>query len=96
MKNRVFFFLNFWCISATVIMFFHFSTHSHGLTWILSHDINKMGGRIRATSDGAEAALTLLHPLKKPYWNVSEDGICYGCNFESTLLKSFTGIKNLL
>ena len=77
-------------------MFFHFSTHSHGLTWILSHDINKTGGRIRATSDAAEATLSLLYLFKKPYWNVSEDDICYGCNFQSTLLKSFTGIKNLL
>lgn len=81
MKNRVlFFFLTSGTLVQQLLMFFHFSTHSHGLTWILSHDINKTGGRIRATSDGAEAALTLLHPLKKHYWDVSEDGICCGCN----------------
>lgn len=83
-------------LAQQLLMFFHFLTHSHRLTWILSHDRNKTGGRISAISDGIDVTLSLLYLLKKTYWNVSEGDVCYGYNFQATLVKSFTDIKNLL
>lgn len=71
---------------------FHFLIHSRGLRWVLCYDINKTGGEISAMSGGTEATLSFCPHSRKPE---CEDHICYGYNFESILLKSFTDTDNL-